>query len=159
MILCIIFSCRDCIFVSRNVWYERWKIFDHSSSEIWPVAVAFHFVMPAGFLYLYLINCLYNVFVSVSQRGSATEADKRLIYFGLDRFISDQLSPFHRKTVPDLQRIQEIAIDIVFFFNLVVVKKVTIFFNNVMYLDDAFRSVAKLIWGSVERFVLYMLTL
>ena len=27
-----------------------------------------------------------------------------------------------------------------FFFNLAVVKKVTIFFNNVMYLDDAFRS-------------------
>ena len=40
----------------------------------------------------------------------------------------------------DLKRIQEIAIDIVFFFNLAVVEKVTIFFNNVMYLDDAFRS-------------------
>ena len=37
-------------------------------------------------------------------------------------------------------RIQEIAIDIVFFFNLVVVKKLTIFFNYVMYLDDAFRN-------------------
>ena len=40
--------------------------------------------------------------------------------------------------MPDLKRIQEIAIDIVFFFNLAVVEKVTIFFNNVMYLDDAF---------------------
>ena len=71
---------------------------------------------------------------------SATQADKRLIDYWLDWFISDQLSPFHRKTVPDLKRIQEIAIDIVFFFNLAVVEKVTIFFNNVMYLDDAFRS-------------------
>ena len=70
LILCIILNCRDCIFVSRIVWYDRWKIFDHSSSVIWLVAVAFNFVMPAGFLYLYLTNCLYNVFVSVSQRGT-----------------------------------------------------------------------------------------
>ena len=69
IILCIILNCRDCIFVSRNVWYGRWKIYDHSSSEIRPVAVAFYFVVPAGFLYWCLINCLYNVFVSISQRG------------------------------------------------------------------------------------------
>ena len=143
MVLCIIFNCRDCIFVSRTVWYDRWKIFDHSSSEIWLVAVAFHFVVPAGFFYLYLLNCLYNVFASVSQRGTIlppTEADKRLIGFCLDWFISDQLSPFHRKTVPNPKRVQEIAFDIVFFFNLAVVKEVTIFFNNVIYLKYAFRS-------------------
>ena len=70
IILSIILNCRDCIFVSRIVWYDRWKIFDHTSSVIWLVAVAIHFVMPAGFLYLHLINCLYNVFVSVSQRGT-----------------------------------------------------------------------------------------
>ena len=46
------------------------KIFDHSSSEIWLDVVAFHFVMSAGFLHIYLMNCLYNVFVSVSQRGT-----------------------------------------------------------------------------------------
>ena len=45
---------------------------------------------------------------------SATEADKKLIDFCLDWFISDQLSPLHRKTVPNVQRIQEIAVDIVF---------------------------------------------
>ena len=70
MILGIILNCRDCNFVSRTVSYDSWKIFAHSSYEIWLVAVAFHFVMPAGFLYLYLINCLYNVFVSVLQRGT-----------------------------------------------------------------------------------------
>ena len=70
IILCIILNCRDCIFVSRNDWYDRWKIFGHSSSEIWTVAVAFHLVMPVSFLYLYLINCLYSVFVSISQRGT-----------------------------------------------------------------------------------------
>ena len=70
IILCIILNCRDCIFVSRNDWYDRRKIFGHSSSEIWTVAVAFHLVMPVGFLYLYLINCLYSVFVSISQRGT-----------------------------------------------------------------------------------------
>ena len=36
-------------FVSRNVWYDRGKIFDHSSSEIGSVAVASHIVMPVGF--------------------------------------------------------------------------------------------------------------
>ena len=36
-----------------------------------------------------------------------------------------------------------------FFFNLVVVKKVTISFNNVMYLDDAFRSRAGLYIRSI----------
>ena len=70
IILCIILNCRDCIFVSYIVWYDRWKIFDHSSSVIWLVAVAFHFVMPVGFWYSYLINCLYNEFVSVSQKGT-----------------------------------------------------------------------------------------
>ena len=118
MILCIFLNYRDCIF-SRNVWYDCWIIFDHSSSEMWPVAVAFHLVMPARFLYLYLTNCLYNVLVSGSQRGTI-------------------LPP--RLTVPDLMRIHEIVVAIVFFFNLVVVKKVTNSLNNVMYLDDAFRS-------------------
>ena len=98
--------------------------------------------MPAGILYLYLINCLYNVFVSVSQRGTILppRLTKGSLIFVFDWFISDQLSPFHRKTMPDLKRIQEIASDIAFFFNLAVVKKVTIFFNNVMYLDAAFLS-------------------
>ena len=141
MILCIILNCRDCIFVSRNVWYDRWKIFDHSLSEIWPVAVAFHFVMPAGFLYLYLINCLYNVFVSVSQRGTnlplrLTKGSFILALTGL--FLISCRHSIGRLCLicREFKKLQLISY---FFFNLVVVKKVTVFFNNVMYLDDAFR--------------------
>ena len=69
------------------------------------------------------------MFASASQRGTIlplAEADKGLVDFCLDYFISDQLSLFQRKTVPDLKRIQEIAVDIVFFFNPVMVKNVTI---------------------------------
>ena len=52
--------------------------------------------------------------------------------------------------MPDLKRVQEIAIDVVFFFNLHVVKKFTIFLNNVMYLDDALAAQLDHIFGIFE---------
>ena len=142
MILCIILNCRDCIFVSRNVWYDRWKIFDHSSSEFWPVAVAFHFVMPAGFLYLYVINGLYNVFVLVTQRGTnlplrLTKGSFIFVLTGL--FLISCRHSIGRLCLiwREFKKLQLIS-----YFSLISLwlKKGTISFNDYMYLDDAFRS-------------------
>ena len=88
------------------IWYLK---------NLWPFIIrnlagcgCIPFCDAGSFLYLYLINCFISCVCFGITKGnySAIKADKRLIDFCLDWFISDQLSPFHRKTVSDLKRIQ-----------------------------------------------------
>ena len=96
------------------------------------------------FLYLYLINCLYNVFVSVSQINKG-ELFCRRGWQKAHWFLSWPVYFWSAVAIPleDCAWSEESSRNCNwsrFVFNLAVVKKVTIFFNNVMYLDDAFRS-------------------
>ena len=69
IILCTILNCKDCSVVSLEHRYGLQKISGHSFSDIRPGITDCHLCMPAGFTYLFFMNCLYNIFVAAVTRG------------------------------------------------------------------------------------------
>ena len=69
IILYTILNCKDCSVVSLEHRYCLRNISGHSSSDIRPSVTDCHFCMPVGFMYLFLMNWLYNIFVAAVTRG------------------------------------------------------------------------------------------
>ena len=86
--------------------------------------------------YLFLMNSLYNIFVAATSRAvglpqKLTKETPTLVVTALFRY---QLVPIQRKTLSDLQNIEEVIFKPVDFFYFVLVQKLPIVAYDSIYL-------------------------